>query len=209
MFIVGLTGGVGSGKSTVAAMFAEHGVPIIDMDILARELVQPGQVALSEIRQHFGPDVVASDGSLDRQRLRELVFTDPVRRRQLEAILHPRIRNEVIQRIKSLDYPYVMVVIPLLVESKQNDLIHHVLVIDVPEDVQIQRTMLRDSVDADLVGTIMSAQATRQQRLEIAQDVIENTGGLDTLRRLVTTLHRKYLMLANSSSGADDTLLIR
>ena len=150
MLRIGLTGGIGSGKSTVAALFAHRGIPVIDTDVIARELVGPGQPALAEIAREFGNDLVTANGELDRGRLRQRVFDDPAARRRLEAILHPRIRAAVQQRLAALDTPYCLIVIPLLVETKFDEFVDRVLVVDVDEEYQRERTSRRDGVSSGL-----------------------------------------------------------
>lgn len=198
MLVIGLTGGVASGKSTVAALFAARGAPIIDTDLIARELVAPGQPALAEIADHFGPEALNSDGSLDRRWLRRRIFADEAARRALEAILHPRIRAEVQQRLEALRQripppPYALVVIPLLVETGAYDgLLDRVLVVDLPEDLQLRRLMTRDGVEPPLARAMLAAQASRQARLARADDVIDNRGPAEALVEQVEGLHRFY-----------------
>ncbi len=190
---IGLTGGIASGKSTVADLFAEHDVPIIDTDVIARQLVQPGMPALDEIRTAFGDDVFDSQGQLDRARMREVVFSDASRREQLESILHPRIRDEAIARSGATDGPYQIIVVPLLVESPMRDLMDRVLVVDCDEETQLNRLLARDAENEDQARRILAAQASRADRLGIADDVISNDGDLETTRRQVDALHEKYL----------------
>lgn len=195
MLVVGLTGGIGTGKTTVSERFAHRGAPVIDTDLIARELVEPGQPALGEIVNQFGPDCLDRDGRLHRARLRERVFADASGRRQLEAILHPRIRALVRERIATLVASYCLVVIPLLVETKMTDLVDRILVVDAPEAEQIRRVMARDRIDAEQAHRIMAAQARRDQRLALADEILENSGNLDELDRRVAALHRHYSML--------------
>lgn len=195
MLVVGLTGGIGSGKTTVANYFSALGVPLIDADVIARELVEPGSPVLNEIVDCFGPDVLNTRGDLDRLRLRHRVFTDPGQRRRLESILHPRIRTEMARRIRQLDAPYCIVSIPLMVETAQTDLVDRVLVVDCPPELQRQRIAQRDGWPADEITGALQAQATRAQRLQAADDVIINDRDLDTLRHAVDSLHRGYLSL--------------
>lgn len=196
MLVVGLTGGIGSGKTTVSDRFAQHGAPVIDTDQLARELVEPGQPALAEIVADFGSDCLDDDGRLLRGRLREQVFADPAGRRRLEAILHPRIRALALERIAGLTTPYCLVVIPLLVETGMTDLVDRVLVVDTPEDEQIRRIMARDGIDETQAHQILAAQARRDQRLAVADEIVDNAGDLAKLDRQVAVLHRHYLTLA-------------
>lgn len=198
MLVIGLTGGIGSGKTAVSDGFAQRGVPIIDTDVLAREVVQPGQPALQEIVDAFGNACVDNQGALDRGYLRKTVFTNPDSRHRLETILHPRIRQLMQARIAELTAPYCMVVVPLLTETGMTHWFHRILVVDVPEAVQIQRVMARDNVDETHARHILSAQASREKRLAIADDVIDNTGDRETLDDKVDILHHTYLTLAQT-----------
>jgi dephospho-CoA kinase len=198
MLVIGLTGGIGSGKTTVANFFSALGVPLIDADVIARELVEPGSPVLNEIIDCFGADVLDTRGDLDRLRLRHRVFTDPAQRRRLEAILHPRIRAEIAQRVGRLDAPYCIVAIPLMVETAQADLVDRVLVVDCPPELQRERVARRDGWGEDEITGVMQAQATRAQRLAAADDVIVNDGDLETLRDRVTALHQDYLERARA-----------
>jgi dephospho-CoA kinase len=195
-FRVALTGGIASGKSTVADLFAALGVPVIDTDVIARQVVEPGQPALAEIAAMFGPDVLDSEGRLDRRRMRERIFTDPDAKRRLEAILHPAIRAEMERQSMAAQGPYQVLVIPLLTEGGRRDHVDRVLLVDVPEELQIQRLMMRDGVSHEQAQASLNAQATRAQRLALADDVIRNTGRVDGLREQVAELHGKYLRLA-------------
>lgn len=199
MLVVGLTGGIGSGKSTVADCFVALGVPLIDADEIARELVASGGEALDEIVDCFGPDILDSRGGLDRNRLRHRVFTDDIQRRRLEAILHPRIRAEITTRIRGLDAPYCLVSIPLMIETAQTDLVDRVLVVDSPPELQRERIARRDGWPEEEIDGVLRVQATRAQRLQAADDVIANDGGLEALRRSVATLHRNYLALSDAT----------
>lgn len=197
MFTVGLTGGIGSGKSTVAACFASHGVPVIDTDDIARDLAMPGGAALDRIRAVFGDTVMQADGTLDRAALRRRVFGDSAARRQLEAILHPLIRQQVERALATLSAPYALIVIPLLVETGDyRDLLDRVLVVDCPEDVQIARVMARSGLTHDEVTAILATQVGRVERLAAADDVIVNTTSLEALRAEVATLHGRYQALS-------------
>jgi dephospho-CoA kinase len=199
MFAVGLTGGVGAGKSVVAALFSELGAAVIDTDLIARALVAPGQAALAEIRAAFGDTVIASDGTLDRAALRRAVFADAAARRRLEAILHPRIRREVEDALLAVRAPYALVVIPLLVETGgYRELLDRVLVVDCPEAMQLARVMARSALTRDEAAAILAVQAGRLERLAVADDVIENSGAADALPPLVAALHRKYLELSTA-----------
>jgi len=201
MFTVGLTGGIGSGKSTVADCFAALGVPVIDTDVLARDLTAPGGAALDAIRAAFGDAVMQADRSLDRAALRRRVFADAGARRQLEAILHPRIRQAVELKLAALIAPYALVVIPLLVETGgYRDLLNRVLVVDCPEELQIARVVARSGLTPDEVKAILAAQAGRAERLAAADDVIVNAASPEPLPAQVATLHQHYQLLASASS---------
>ncbi|MBW8329904.1 MAG: dephospho-CoA kinase [Thiobacillus sp.] len=201
MFAVGLTGGIGSGKSTVAELFAALGVPVIDTDAIAHQLTVPSGTALAAIHAQFGDVVMQADGTLDRAALRRRIFSDKTARRQLEAILHPRIRQEVEQTLAALAAPYALIVIPLLVETGgYREMLNRVLVVDCPEDVQIARVMARSGFTHDEVKAILAAQAGRAERLAAADDVIVNMAAPEALRSQVATLHRRYLAFSTTPS---------
>jgi dephospho-CoA kinase len=195
---VGMTGGIGSGKSVAADHFRGLGAEVIDTDQIAHELTRPGSPALAEIRADLGDEVFTDDGRLERGRLRAKVFSDPQARIRLEAILHPLIRAEVLRRIAASGAPYRIVVVPLLFETgAYRDVVDRVLVVDCPEGRQIERTMRRSGLSAEDVRAIMATQAPRAQRLKEADDVLYNDGHLDSLRREVEKLHQVYLSLAH------------
>ncbi len=197
--VVGLTGGVGSGKSEVARCFRELGVPVIDADEIARELTLPGQPALREILDTFGREVQDEQGRLDRAALRRLVFSDEVARRRLENILHPRIRERMEERLAQVaDAPYAVLVIPLLLEARQQDLVDRILVVDADPEAQIRRVCARDGVDEAQVRAIMAAQVDRETRLAVADDLIVNDGDLEALYQQVDALHRRYQRLVEA-----------
>jgi dephospho-CoA kinase len=200
-FRVALTGGIASGKTTVADLFAACGVPLVDTDLIAREVVEPGQPALAAVARAFGSDVLDPDGRLDRRRLREIIFSDATARARLEAILHPAIRAEMErQSIAAAQAgPYQMLVIPLLAEGGRRDHIDRVLVVDAPESVQVERLMARDAVTREQAEASLRAQAQRETRLGIADDVVKNTGRIEDLREQVAALHDRYLKLAAAS----------
>lgn len=198
MLRVGLTGGIGSGKSTAAALFAGHGVPVIDADEIARQLVVPGQTAYKQVLKTFGSDVVDTGGKLDRNRLRHIVFADPEQRKRLEAILHPLVRREIQQQTQRLQTPYCIIVIPLLIEADQRDLVDRVLVIDTDETLQLQRVAARSQLTEEEIRKIIGAQLSRSERLRYADDVILNNTDLAELRASVDTFHERYLALARS-----------
>ncbi len=197
MLVIGLTGGIGSGKSTAADLFAARGVPVIDADAVARELVEPGMPALTEIESRFGHSVITAEGRLDRAELGRQVFADSSARSDLEAILHPRIRERMQAQLRKLDAPYCLLVIPLLVETGQRDLVQRVLVVDAPEATQRQRIAQRDARSSAQLDHILAAQADRQTRLSAADDVIHNDGDLAGLEAQVEALHQKYLQMAS------------
>jgi dephospho-CoA kinase len=199
--VIGLTGGIASGKSAVAALFERFDVPVIDADVLARALVAPGKPALQDIIEAFGPGSVDASGRLDRDRLRQRVFSDPAARRRLEAILHPRIRGEIIAWISNIQAPYCIAVIPLLLETGQNDLVDRILVVDARVDTQIERAAQRDGLSRQEIDAVLAAQATREFRLAAADEVITNDGPPDELEAQVRTLHEKYLAIARNRTG--------
>ena len=190
---IGLTGGIASGKSTVADMFADLGIPVIDTDLIARDVVAPGQPALQEIREAFGAGVIAEDGSLDRPAMRALVFAEDGARRRLEAILHPRIRASTREQADAAGGPYQIIVVPLLLESSLRAFVDRVLVVDCEEETQVARLLSRDAESESQARRILAAQASRAERLAIADDVIANEGDLDDTREQVRRLHRRYL----------------
>lgn len=196
--VVALTGGIASGKTTVSDRFAELGAPVIDTDVIARDVVEPGSDGLAEIEREFGRDVLDGE-SLDRAALRRRIFDDPDARARLERILHPRIAAEAERRIAALEAPYAILVVPLLVETGLFSDADRVLVVDVPESVQIRRVMDRDDVDRDDARAALRAQAGREDRLARADDVVVNTGSLDELRAAVDRLDAAYRELASSS----------
>jgi dephospho-CoA kinase len=200
-FRVALTGGIASGKSTVADLFAALGVPVIDTDVIARQVVEPGQSALARIAEAFGPDLLGDDGRLDRRRMRERIFADPEAKRRLEAILHPAIRAEMERQSRAATGPYQVLVIPLLTEGGRRDHVDRVLLVDVPEELQIQRLMMRDGVTHDQAQASLNAQATRAERLAMADDLVRNTGRVDELRTRVAELHEHYLQLAGCAAS--------
>jgi dephospho-CoA kinase len=195
---IGLTGGIASGKSTVAAMFKDLGVPVIDTDVIAREVVEPGTPALEEICRTFGQAVVATDGSLDRGAMRSIIFSDGEARAALEAIVHPRIRGETIAQAAAAGGDYQLIVVPLLVESPLRSFVDRVLVVDCSEETQVERLLQRDAGSEDQARRILAAQASREARLALADDVIGNEGDLDDTRRQVQQIHENYLEAARA-----------
>ncbi len=198
MFIIGLTGGIGSGKSTIAEHFTALGIPCIDADQTARDVVQPGEPALAAIAQYFGQDVIQTDGTLDRRRLREKIFADLAAREWLNNLLHPLIRQRMLQQCQQAQGPYCILMVPLLFENHLQSLVQRTLVVDVDEATQIRRTMRRDNTTEEQVKAIIAAQFPRQQRLALADDVIQNGDDVTATQRqqAVYALHQTYLQLA-------------
>lgn len=194
--LVGLTGGIGSGKSTVAEQFRCLGAGYVDADIVAREVVAPGSVALKAITEYFGAAILQTDGNLNRALLRQQIFSDPVAKTWLEQLLHPAIRTELLRQLAALDTPYALLVAPLLLENQLDTYCDRVLVVDVSEDMQIQRTIARDLNSIEQVKAIMAAQLGRQQKLARADDVLNNNGSLAQLTPQILHLHQKYLELS-------------
>lgn len=201
MFVVGLTGGIGSGKTAASDRFASHGITVVDGDVVARQVVEPGTEALRKIIAKFGPGILQANGELDRASLREWVFSQPDERLWLEALLHPLIGQEVIAQLNAASSPYAVLVSPLLVDAGQTALCDRVLVVDVPEQVQIERTCRRDDNSEELVKQIIAAQTSRERRLAAATEVLDNTGTLEDLQRRVDELHERYLQLASAKRG--------
>lgn len=194
--MVVLTGGIASGKTAVSDRFAALGVPVIDTDRIAHEIVEPGQPALQRIAETFGPEFLDADGHLDRRKMRQAIFADPERKKRLERMLHPIIAEEALRQVHAAQGPYCIVVIPLYTESARWAWIDRILVVDVPEDLQIERVMRRDETTREQARAILAAQSGRQERLPLADDVIENDGTLERLEAEVERLHGKYLALS-------------
>ncbi|HDX8374537.1 dephospho-CoA kinase [Aeromonas dhakensis] len=201
MYVVAITGGIGSGKTTVANQFAELGIEVVDADIIAREVVEPGTPALAAIAAHFGADVIAPDGRLDRRQLRERVFTDPQAKGWLNALLHPLIRSEMQRQCAAARSPYCLLVVPLLVENRLTALANRVLVIDVDEATQIERTCRRDGVSREQAEAILAAQASRTERLAAADDVLDNQNSTpEAIKSRIFALHETYLAFASQQA---------
>jgi len=194
--VVALTGGIAAGKTQVSTRFEARGVPVIDTDVLAREVVAPGTEGLAAVRATFGEAVINTDGTLDRAALSQRVFSDSEARQQLEAITHPRIRAKVLAALQDINAPYAVVVIPLLAETGWQDLADRILVVDAPTSLQRARLMNRASIDADQAARRLASQASREQRLAMADDVIENSTTPEALDAAVTALDRKYRAFA-------------
>jgi len=201
--LIALTGGIASGKSAVADMFAQLGVPVLDTDQIARDVVEPGTPTLAKLVAEFGSDILDPNGRLDRARMRARVFSDPAQRKRLEAITHPAIREELAARSAHADGLYQIHVIPLLIEGGRRHEYDRVLVVDSDEEVQIQRLMARDGSSLEQARQILAAQVSREERLDAADDVIANAGTLEDLQRFVQTLHRNYTLIAERISSAN------
>lgn len=194
--LIALTGGIASGKSAVAELFAQLGAPVFDTDQIARDVVEPGTPTLARLVAEFGSEILDANGRLDRARMRERVFADPEQRKRLEAITHPAIREELAARAQRAEGPYQIHVIPLLVESGRADLYDRVLLVDTSEETQLERLLARDGSSPEQARQILAAQASREDRLDAADDVIVNTGTLQDLQQFVHTLHRNYTILS-------------
>lgn len=197
-YIVGLTGGIGSGKTAVSDCFSALGITVVDADVCARIVVEPGKPALQSIVEHFGAAVLNSDGSLDRAQLRQIIFADEAARKWLETLLHPLIFEEMWSQLQSAKSPYAILASPLLVEAGQSILCQRVLVVDVPEDIQLQRAVARDTNSEAQIKAIMAAQTSREKRVAAADDVLLNDGDLASLSESVKKLHDHFLSLAHA-----------
>jgi dephospho-CoA kinase len=193
---IGLTGGIASGKSTVAQRFTGLGVPVIDADVAARAVVAPGTPGLARVIERFGPGVLAENGELDRRALRDLIFSNPGARRDLESILHPLIRADMERSADQAVGPYIVMAIPLLIEGGPSDRVDRILVVDVDEALQLQRVMERDGCTSEQAHAILASQTGRSARLAAADDVLQNAGTVTDLRQAVDRLHERYLRLA-------------
>lgn len=198
MFVVGLTGGIGSGKSTVTRYFSSLGINIIDADVIARDVVSVGSQALTEIANHFGPDVLLADGNLDRNKVRDIIFSDPQAKKWLESLLHPKIRKKILDEIELSHSIYTIVSAPLLIETGLDQIVDRVLVVDIPETIQIERTALRDKISNKQVETIILSQVNRETRLQRADDIIDNSGSIEETKAQVEKLHNIYLTFASN-----------
>lgn len=200
MLVIALTGGIGSGKTTVSNIFKSHDVPVIDTDIIARELVETGKPAYTQIVNTFGEKILTKNNEIDRQALRNIIFSSKAKRLQLEKILHPLIWNEVRTQISLFDAPYCIVVVPLLLENSSNlkeVSFNRILVIDIEESIQIERVINRDKSEASIIKNIINSQISRQSRLDAADDILVNENGIDSLRKKVELLHKQYLELSD------------
>ncbi|EJB5282591.1 dephospho-CoA kinase [Vibrio vulnificus] len=198
--VIGLTGGIASGKTTVANLFQQHfAIDIVDADIVARQVVAPGSAGLAAIVDHFGVDILTHEGELDRGQLRQRIFAHSEEKQWLNALLHPMIRRKMIEDLAQVSSPYALLVVPLLVENQLQTLCDRVLVVDVEEKTQLQRTMDRDGVDEQQVRAILKAQASRHERLALADDVIKNESKDQDLLQQITDLHQKYLAMSKQN----------
>ncbi|MCK5092606.1 MAG: dephospho-CoA kinase [Gammaproteobacteria bacterium] len=198
MLRIGLTGGIGSGKTTVADAFANHGVPVIDADIIAHELVEPGLPALESIVKAFGDNILDKKGHLKRNKLRELILVDEGKRRKLESILHPAIHNEIETRINQIHAAYCILVIPLLIETRLTDMVDKVLVVDVSKNTQIERVKNRGKLSEDEIQSIIGIQCSREERLKAANEIVTNEGTLEDLAIQIAHLHQKFQQFAST-----------
>ncbi|MCY9837342.1 dephospho-CoA kinase [Aeromonas media] len=201
MYVVAITGGIGSGKTTIANQFAALGIEVVDADLIAREVVAPGTPALAAIVNHFGAEMLTEQGLLDRRALRERIFSDPAAKSWLNALLHPIIRSEMLRQCAAVSSPYCLLVVPLLVENRLTELADRVLVIDVDEATQIERTCRRDGVSREQAQAILASQANRSERLAMADDVLDNQSGTtETIRERILALHETYLAFASQQA---------
>jgi len=195
MLIIGLTGGIGSGKSVASDKFKSLGITIVDADVASRTVVEPGKPALKEIEDHFGSGIITAEGKLDRNNLREIIATDPEERKWLESVTHPKIGEQITKEISESTSLYTLFVAPLLLETNSQEMCSRVVVVDVPKDVQIQRTAKRDKVSPNQVEQMVAAQMEREKRLEKADDVLLNSGTIEDLEKQVEELHKKYIQM--------------
>ncbi|MDO7710885.1 MAG: dephospho-CoA kinase [Pseudomonadota bacterium] len=202
MLKIGLTGGIASGKSTVCRLFSQYGIPIIDADVIARQLVEPKQEAYNEIVHTFGDNICLPNGELNRQYLRKLIFSDDKAKHQLEMILHPRIRLQLFLRSAALNTPYCILAIPLLIEAEMTELVDRVLLVDIDLALQLTRLCERDNISLDDAQLMINSQVNRQQRLACADDIIANNNSAENLKKQVDKLHKKYFSLANNSPSS-------
>jgi dephospho-CoA kinase len=202
-FVVGLTGGIGSGKTTVANLFAAQGISLVDADIVAREVVAKGSEGLKAIVTHFGAEMLTPAGELDRARLRQRIFNHTEAREWVNQLLHPMIRQEMLKQVENASSPYVIMVVPLLFENGLDRLVNRTLVVDISPELQISRTVTRDAVDAAQVNNIIGSQSSRSEKLARADDIIDNQGEISALTREVLALHQRYLQLSGNDNAHD------
>jgi dephospho-CoA kinase len=195
MLIIGLTGGIGSGKAVASDKFKSLGITVVDADVASRTVVEPGKPALKEIEDHFGSGIITAEGKLDRNKLREIIATDPEERKWLESVLHPKIGEQITKEISESTSVYTLFVAPLLLETNSQERCARVVVVDVPKEVQILRTAKRDKVSPNQVEQMVAAQMEREKRLEKADDVLLNSGTIEDLEKQVEELHKKYMQM--------------
>jgi len=195
MLKIGLTGGIGSGKSTITALFSNYNIPIIDADIIAHQLVAPGQPALNLLQQAFGAAILNSDGSLNRKQLRDIIFSDADKKAQLESIMHPLIFQQMQAEYQQQNSPYSILCIPLLIETKMTSFVDHILVVDCDVETQIERVKQRDQISTERISSIIASQIDRKTRLSYANDIIDNSKSTTQLAEQVKKLHNQYLLL--------------
>ena len=198
MLVIGLTGGIGSGKSTVASIFANLGIQVINADQLARDVVEHGSPALAAIVERYGENILLEDGSLNRSDLREIVFANVSEREWLEQLTHPLIAQLMKDQLQAVSSPYAILESPLLIETDQKELVDRILVIDIVEDTQLQRTLARDNSAETTIKAIINSQIPREQRLEAADDIVDNSAKFEATEREILRLHKKYLLMANA-----------
>ena len=201
MLIVGLTGGIGSGKTLVSDYFKSLGITIVDADVVSRQVVEPGTVALKKIEEKFGSTILESDGNLNRRALREIIFNNSEEKQWLESLLHPLIGMETARQLQSSKSPYTIFVSPLLIEIGQYKMTQRILLVDAPESLQLSRTSKRDNTSPESVQAIMDTQASRDKRLEMADDIILNDSDIESLYEKIDALHQKYLALSKESNA--------
>jgi len=199
MYVVGLSGGIGSGKSTVSDYFKNLHIPIIDADVISRDMVEPGSFALSKICKHFGSEILDDSGQLNRQKLRTIIFSDLKEKNWLETLLHPLIQAETQRQLSNAPGTYCIYSAPLLIENKLNSLVDRLLIVDVPVEIQLTRTLTRDASSETEIKKIMETQVGRQERLEFADDIIDNSGTAENTQTQVMRLHKKYLEFAKAN----------
>lgn len=196
MFVVGLTGGIGSGKTTVSNYFAELGIEIVDTDIIARKIVEPKTPCLAKIAEHYGTEILLPDGTLDRKKLREIIFSQPLEKDWLESLMHPVIRRSIVEAFEHSQSAYTILATPLLFETRDTELVTRTLIIDVPPSLQVSRVTARDKVSEEQTRKITASQIDREKRLELADDIIDNSGTIEYAKQQALALHNKYLSMA-------------
>ncbi|MFT2092376.1 dephospho-CoA kinase [Paraglaciecola sp. 2405UD69-4] len=200
-YVIGVSGGIGSGKTTVTDCFKQFDIDVIDADVVARQVVEPGTQGLQAITEKFGPQILDKQGELNRSQLRQLIFSNAEHKNWLNNLLHPAIRTEMAKQIQDAKSSYCLLSVPLLIENKLYEMVDRVLIVDVSESQQLARTILRDKSNTEQIQAIMKSQATREQRLAFADDVIDNNGPTENLQQQVSLLHHRYLDLAKNKTS--------